>query len=242
VSFAQQSDTVASGIPPYATVLFDLDGTLTDPLDGIANALNYAMERLGRPPVDRATVELLIGPPYTEGYVTVLGMTPAEAEETIAVYREYYAVAGMLENEVYAGIPELLLALADAGISCGVATSKPEVFAEQILDHFGLADRFTVIAGASLDGGRSRKADVIAHAVSLLGAARPGRTVMIGDRRHDVEGAAEHGIECIGVLWGYGSADELTEAGAVTLAKTPHDLGGLLLGDVLLGDVLLGDG
>jgi phosphoglycolate phosphatase len=230
VSVAQQSETVASGIPPYATVLFDLDGTLTDPLDGIANALAYAMERLGRPPVDRATVAQLIGPPYTEGYVTVLGMTPAEAEETIAVYREYYADAGMLENEVYAGIPELLRELSGAGVACGVATSKPEVFAEQILDHFGLADRFTVIAGASLDGGRSRKADVIAHAVALLGAERPGRTVMIGDRRHDVVGAAEHGLDCIGVLWGYGSAEELTTAGAAALAATPTALGDVLLG------------
>ncbi|MDQ1702470.1 MAG: phosphoglycolate phosphatase [Frankiaceae bacterium] len=225
-------DTVASGIPPYATVLFDLDGTLTDPLDGIANALAYALDRLGRPPVDRATVARLIGPPYTDGYVNVLGMTPAEAEETIAVYREYFSERGLFENTVYDGIPALLQQLSDAGVRCGLATSKPETFAERIVEHFGL--RLDVVAGATLDGVRSRKGDVIAEAVRRLGGGDPARVdttrmVMVGDRSHDVVGATEHGLPCIGVLWGYGDADELFGAGAAAVVATPADLTKLLL-------------
>jgi len=223
------TDTVASGSPPYATVLFDLDGTLTDPFEGIANSLAYALDRLGRPPVDRATVARLIGPPYTEGYVQVLGMTPSDAEETIAVYREYFSERGIFENTVYDGIPALLTRLTEAGVRCAVATSKPETYAVRIIEHFALP--VDVVTGASLDGVLSRKGDVIAEAVRRLATTGDGvgRTVMVGDRSHDVVGAAEHGIPCIGVLWGYGSAAELTDAGAVALAATPAELADLLL-------------
>ncbi|MCU1675474.1 MAG: putative phosphatase [Frankiales bacterium] len=222
-------DTVASGIPPYATVLFDLDGTLTDPLDGIANSLAYALDKLGRPAVDRATVSRLIGPPYTEGYRTILGMTAAEAEETIAVYREYFTDRGLFENTVYDGIPQVLRSLRAAGVRCAVATSKPQVFAARILEHFGLAGEFAFIAGATLDGVRSHKSDVVAHALSGLGDADPAGAVMVGDRSHDVLGAAAHGVACIGVLWGYGDEAELRDAGAVEVAASPADLAALLL-------------
>ena len=221
-------NTVASGIPPYATVVFDLDGTLSDPLDGVANALAYALDKLGRPPISRATVTQLIGPPGTEGYVRVLGMTPAEAEETIAVYREYYTDRGLFENSLYDGIPELLTQLADAGVRCAVATSKPAVYAERIIDHFGLHDAFTFVGGASLDGKRSLKADVVAHTMAALGDPDPATAVMIGDRSHDVIGAAAHGLVCIGALWGYGSEDELVTAGAIAVTESPKALSLLL--------------
>jgi phosphoglycolate phosphatase len=221
-------DTVASGIPPYATVLFDLDGTLTDPLDGIANALAYALDKLGRPPVDRVTVARLIGPPYTDGYVRILGMTPAEAEETIAVYREYYTDRGLFENSLYDGILELLTGLADAGVRCAVATSKPTVYADRIIDHFGLRDLVAFVGGATLDGKRSLKADVVAHALAELGDPARASTVMVGDRHHDVIGAAAHGIGCIGALWGYGTEAELVDAGAIAVAESPKALSLLL--------------
>ncbi len=209
-------------------MLFDLDGTLTDPLDGIANSLAYALERLGRPPVDRATVARLIGPPITEGYMRVLGMTTAQAEETLVLYRQYFSERGLYENVLYDGILELLRQLAHAGVRCAVATSKADVYAERIIEHFGMAMSFEFVGGSSLDRVRSTKADVIQHTMRTIGAD-PITTVMVGDRSHDVVGAAEHGLPCIGVLWGYGSARELRDAGALAVAATPAELARLLL-------------
>ena len=161
--------------------------------------------------------------------MTFYGMTAAEAERAIALTREYFVPKGMFENELYAGVPELLDATRRAGCVNVMATSKPEPFARQIAAHFGIDTRFELISGSSLDGSRTTKAEVIGHALRTLGIT-PEEAVMIGDRRHDIYGAHANGLEAIGVLYGYGSREELTAAGAAVLAETVEELHKLLLG------------
>ncbi len=205
----------------YKTLLFDLDGTLTDPYLGITNSVLYALERFGITGQSREQLKAFIGPPLIHSFMHFYGMSEGDARRAVALYREYYVERGMLENSVYAGIPEALAALRAAGYTLQVATSKPEVFAEEILRHFDLAKYFARIAGASLDETRVNKGDVIAYA---LAGGYEGRALMIGDREHDVIGARENGLDCMGVLYGFGSREELLAAGAVSLAPTPQDI------------------
>jgi phosphoglycolate phosphatase len=203
-------------------VLLDLDGTLTDSAPGIVACLRYALAGMGRPLPADDEVRRHLGPPLRVTFTEHYGMSDDEAVLAIDLYRERYHDVGLFENAVYPGIEAMLDALA-ARSTLAVATSKPTVSARRILEHFGLLDRFTVVAGADLDGGRESKAAVVAHALDLLGA--DGRdAVMVGDREHDVLGAAVHGIPAIGVLWGYGDADELRAAGAAALAEQPQDV------------------
>lgn len=209
-------------------VLFDLDGTLTDPAEGIIGGVRHALVSAGLPIPDRATLESFIGPPLIGRFMEVCGVTEEQARGLLAAYRDYFVPRGMFENRPYPDTAAMLDAVRAAGMTCAVATSKPEPFAVRILDHFGLSGRFACICGSTLDETRTGKDEIIAYALSRL-AASPEEAVMVGDRRYDVEGAAKCGLPCIGVLYGYGSRAELCAAGAAALADSPGRLAGLLI-------------
>ena len=215
---------------PPEIVLFDLDGTLTDAAPGIVNGIRLVLNHFGIEQPDETTMRSYLGPPLAVTWREHYDFTDDQVAEGLGVYREYYHDVGMFENEVFDGIPELLTLLNSSGITLATATSKPDYSATRIIEHFGLADHFAFIGAANLEGTRDSKALVIEHTLEQLQAnAQTHRILMVGDRHHDVHGAREHGIDTIGVLWGYGSADELTHAGAVTLVERPRELGEQLL-------------
>lgn len=210
-------------------VLFDLDGTLTDPALGITNSIMYALREMGAEVPPRESLYRFIGPPLTEAFGEFF---PKErVQEAIDTYRVYFRTKGMFENTVYDGIPELLRELKERGIPTAVATSKPEEFAVTILKHFGLADYFTVIGGADMEGLRGEKPQVMTYVLDRLGVPPENRRacLMVGDRKFDMEGAAAFGMTGIGVTWGYGSSEELFSAGALLTADTPEELLALIL-------------
>ena len=187
-------------------VIFDLDGTLTDSADGIVASFRHALAAIGAEVPEGDLTGRIVGPPM---HVTLTGLGLGErADEAIAAYRADYTSRGWAMNSLFDGIPQLLSDLRTAGVRLAVATSKAEPTARRIIEHFELADYFDVIAGASVDGSRSSKADVVAHALGQLHPL-PDRVLMVGDRAHDVEGAAEHGIDTVVVGWGYGATDFL---------------------------------
>ena len=209
--------------------LFDLDGTLTEPGEGITNSVMYALKKFGIHEADRSALYPFIGPPLLDSFQKFYHMDVQQAEQAVAAYREYFSEKGLFENRVYDGIPELLQALRDAGKILVLATSKPEVFALRILDKFDLAKYFHHFGAASLDSSRSQKADVIRHALHLCGDPDLSTVAMIGDRYHDICGAKENGLQSIGVLYGYGDRPELEQAGADAIADTVEQLRELLL-------------
>ncbi len=204
-------------------MLFDLDGTLTNPEAGITNCIRHALYELGHEHDPRDDLRWCIGPPL-RGSLSQLPATDdsQRIEDALSLYRERFSDVGLLENEVYEGIPEALKELKAAGVALFVATSKPQIYAIRILQAFGLAPFLHRIVGSELDGTREAKADVIAQVLSE--GAVTGRPLMVGDRSHDVIGARENGLDCLGVLYGFGSRDELVEAGAVDLCDTPREL------------------
>ena len=208
----------------YDIILFDLDGTLTDPGIGITNSVAHALAHWNIEVADRAELYKFIGPPLSDSFMRYYGFSEEDAIHAIAVYREYFSVKGLYENEVYPGIPELLSALKAAGKTVVLATSKPEGFAVEILRHFGLYDYFDIIAGASMDESRNKKADVIAYAISQMKNPDLSRMIMIGDREHDILGAKQIGIDSIGVLYGYGDRAEHEKAGATYIAEKVEDI------------------
>lgn len=203
------------------TILFDLDGTLTDSGEGIINCVIYALERFGLPIPDREELRYFVGPPLHESFVKQ-GVPPERADEAVAVYRERYVPTGMFENTPYPGVRELLETLRAEGHTLYVASSKPEWMCVDILKHFGLDGYFHQICGASMDTSRTNKDAVIAYLLGLSGAS--GNMLMIGDTRFDVLGAKAHGIPTIGVSWGYGSVEEMEAAGAAAIAYTMEQL------------------
>lgn len=211
----------------YNTILFDLDGTLTDPAEGITNSVAYALERYGIAVEDKRSLNCFIGPSLNDSFMKYYGFTPERAMEAIWVYREYFRDKGIFENEVYEGIPELLEKIKKSGRKIVLATSKPEEFAVRILEHFDLAKYFDVVAGASMDEKRNKKGDVIKYAMEK-GGFTAEEAVMIGDREHDIFGARENGIPSIGVLYGYGDREELERAGADMIADRVADISELL--------------
>ena len=213
----------------YKHILFDLDGTLTDPALGITNSIMYALRKQGIAPPDRRRLYCCIGPPLMDAFMEMWGFSREKAAQALSDYREYFSKNGLYQNEVYAGIPELLKALTQNGSKLYLATSKPEIFAKKILTHFDLAQYFTFIAGNTLSEGRPKKYDVIKYLMEQCPEITPQNSVMIGDRKYDVAGAHEAGICCIGVLFGYGSYEELQEAGAENIAQTVPALTSLLL-------------
>lgn len=207
----------------YQTIFFDLDGTLTASGPGIARSVAYALSKWNIKVEDYSELYAFVGPPLAESFVKYYGFTPEQCKKGIEYYREYYVGKGMFENTVYPGIGELAACLKDAGRKLVVATSKPEQYAVQIMEHFGLAQYFDRIAGASMDENRVEKADVLRYAIEA-GGYDPSRAVMVGDRENDVRGARENGLPCIGVLYGYGSREELVKAGAAQIAATVEEL------------------
>ncbi|MFP3714181.1 HAD hydrolase-like protein [Puerhibacterium sp. TATVAM-FAB25] len=201
---------------PAPLVLLDLDGTLTDSAPGITASVAHAYTSLGLPVPDAATLRSFVGPPITDSFPRH-GVPAERVQEAIAAYRARFAESGMWENSVFDGVPEALRELRAAGCVLAVATSKPEVFARPITERFGLAALVDGVFGAPLDES-STKADVIAAALATLGrTAGDAPMVMVGDREHDVHGAAAHGIDCLGVSWGYAGPGELAAAGAVAV-------------------------
>lgn len=216
----------------YKNILFDLDGTLTDPGIGITNSVAYALKKYNIQVGDRSELYKFIGPPLHESFEHYYGFLEEEAFKAVDYYREYYSDKGIFENRVYEGIPQLLKDLKDAGKTLVVATSKPEVFAKQILEHFGLDSYFDYVAGSNLDGSRTKKEEVIRYALdscNIFTKEQMAETIMIGDRKHDVLGAGKVSIDSIGVLFGYGDKEELEEAGATYIAETVKMLSSLLL-------------
>ena len=207
-------------------LLFDLDGTLTDPGEGIINCAILALEHFGLPVPDRQTLGIFVGPPLRDTFMQ-FGVRSEDVEEAVRVFRSRYLTVGKFENTPYPGIHSLLDSLKKMGIRLFVATSKPEVTALEILKKFDLFDYFEDVCGALLDGTRDSKADVIAHLLSRLEGL--DRVIMIGDTAYDVEGAAKHNIPTIGVAWGYGSVEEMRAAGAIAIAENTEDLQKLIL-------------
>jgi phosphoglycolate phosphatase-like HAD superfamily hydrolase len=213
-------DTAAATRPQL--VIFDLDGTLTDSAQGIVSSFRHALDEVGAEIPDGDLAGRLVGPPMHQ---TLTAMGLKDPDGAIAAYRADYSTRGWAMNALFDGIPQLLTDLRAAGVRLAVATSKAEPTAQRILEHFGLDQHFEVIAGASLDGVRATKAEVVAHALAAL-EPLPDRVVMVGDRAHDVEGAAAHGIATVVVDWGYGAADfaEPTGVAAVAHVATVDDL------------------
>ena len=208
-------------------ILFDLDGTLTDPAEGITNSLMHAQRRLNLPVSRREDLYVFIGPPLIESFMGEWNLTREESERALVYYREYFSDRGMFENIPYPGIADCLADLKAAGGRLFVATSKPEPLSVRILEHFGLLGYFEAVIGSTMDGQRTKKGEVIRYALEQF-RLDPADTVMVGDRKHDVIGAKENGIPCAGVLFGYGSREELETAGAAALAEDVAALTALL--------------
>lgn len=212
----------------YDWLLFDLDGTLTDPFEGITRSVEYALNAFGITVADRRELASFIGPPLVESLTEQFGFTMEDAVAAVAKYREYFSVKGLYENELFEGIPELLRDCREAGYKISMATSKPTHYARIIAEHFDIARYFDAIHGSSLDGSRITKSSVVAEVVEEE-RLDPARALMIGDRRHDVEGAGKHGIRTVGVLYGYGTLEEHTAAGAAYIVKDISELRQLLI-------------
>jgi phosphoglycolate phosphatase len=208
------------------TILLDLDGTLTDPREGITRCIQYALARLDRPVPEQDALLGCIGPPLHESFVDLLDGDRVLADRAVALYRERFGEVGLFENALYPGILDALDTLAEQGRRLFVATSKPTVYARRIVAHFGLDRRLDDVFGSELDGRRTDKSELLAHVLESTGSA-PRRTMMVGDRRHDVAGALANGLYPVGVLWGYGSRRELQGAGAADLLRSPGELAGL---------------
>lgn len=208
----------------YETALFDLDGTLIDSGLGITNSVAYSLKKFGIKVSDKTILYPFIGPPLHESYEKFYGFSKEKAKTAVEYYREYYRETGIFENQIYEGIEELLKKLHGRGKSLIVATSKPQLFAERILKHLNLAKYFTCITGANMDGTMTKKAEVISCALKTAGVSDFSSAVMIGDRKHDILGAKEVGIDSIGVLFGYGDYEELKNAGADYIVKKAEEI------------------
>ena len=211
-------------------VLFDLDGTLTNSELGILNCVQYALEKMGIHEPDRQKLLPFIGPPLQDTFRDMFAMSDEDARQATAFYRERYSPIGKFECSVYPGVEEMLRALKDSGRKLILATSKPTGFATDILEHFKLASYFDFIGGATLDGSRSTKEDVIGYVLESGMVSDREDLVMVGDTKFDVTGAAYFGIPTIAVTYGFGPAEELIEAGAAVLVDSASEITGILLG------------
>lgn len=207
-------------------IYFDLDGTLTDPFEGISKSIVFALQRLGEPEPDHDVLRSCIGPPLLASFESLVGED--RARDALTFYRERFGDVGWQENVPYPGIRDVLQELRDAGRTLYVATSKPGVFAEKILAHFELDKYFAGVFGSELDGRRSNKIELLEHALAVNAS---DAAVMVGDREHDVIGALRNNMHIIAVTYGYGTEEELRNAGAEQIASSPADLGTLLMGN-----------
>lgn len=208
----------------YSYCLFDLDGTLTDPAIGITNSVMHALEKYDIHVEDRSELYPFIGPPLDYSFKTFYGFSDEQAQQAIKYYREYFSVTGLFENKVYDGIPEMLEALKEKGVKIALATSKPYEFSIKILKHFDLYKYFDFFGAATMDGRISKKADVISHLLDEMDAGSKAGILMVGDRFHDIEGAKANELKSAGVLWGYGSKEELQNAGAEYILAEPWEI------------------
>lgn len=210
-------------------ILFDLDGTLTDPGEGITNSVQYSLKKYGIEVQDKTELYKFIGPPLFESYMKYYGFSKEKATEAVGFYREYFRDIGIFENRVYKGIPELLRKLNSKGKKVILATSKPEEFAKRILKHFNLQNYFYFVAGATMSETRTKKAEVISYILEQLKIKDTQNAVMIGDREMDINGAHALNIEAIGVLYGYGTKEELQNAKADMIAENVKNLESILI-------------
>lgn len=208
----------------YQTILFDLDGTLTDPGVGITKSVEYALNRYGITVQDRSSLYPFIGPPLVDSFMKFYGFSKEQALEAVEVYREYFRVKGLFENEVYPGVREMLSALKQSGKTLLVASSKPEEFVLTILKHFDLVPYFDFVGGASMDEVRSKKDDVLRYVLQQAHVTDPATALMVGDRKFDVEGAHTFGLDAMAVTYGYGSEEELRGAKPEYLVHTPQEI------------------
>lgn len=212
----------------YTYLLMDLDGTVTDPMEGITRGVQYALASLGVDVQDRRLLCPFIGPPLKASFQEFYHLNEEDTTRAIAKYREYFSTQGIFENEMYEGMEAFLQTQQAAGKQLVLATSKPEPFALRILDYFQLTPYFTFVGGSSLDNGRTEKEEVIRYILDSLAISDLSSAIMIGDRKFDIEGAHANGLQAIGVLYGYGSREELERAGADYLAADLAELSRLV--------------
>ncbi len=205
-------------------VLFDLDGTLTDSQEGIMNSIEYMLAYYGISVENRSRLRPWLGPPLKDSLMKYYGFDEKKALEGVEIYREYFDRQGIFENRVYPGVPWMLECLKGRGYFLALATSKPETAAKRVLEHFHLVRYFDFVGGATLDDRRVNKADVIRYVLQACNVIEPEKAIMVGDREHDVYGARKNGLETIGVLYGYGSNEELERAGAEYIAEKAEDI------------------
>ncbi len=210
----------------HNTVLFDLDGTITDSGAGIMHGMEIVLDHYGLPVPDRQALRVVVGPPLRSSFLR-FGIRPEQAEEALVLYRKFYVAQGWLENAVYPGMAQVLKTLKEHGCRVYIATSKPERMAQHILEHFGLAQYFDLICGATEDGSRDCKEDVIRYLLEQI--PHDDSMIMVGDTHYDVQGAAAFGIQTVGVDWGYGESEDMRKAGAVEIAKDAAQLLQLLI-------------
>lgn len=213
----------------YKVILFDLDGTISNPKEGITKSVQYALQKLGREEPDLDKLERFIGPPLHESFPTYYGFNQETTNQAIALYRERFKQFGMFENELYPPITALLNSLREKGFLLIVATSKPTVFAEEILKYFQIDQYFAHIVGSNLDGTRSSKTEIIQYILALYPSNQLQDFVMIGDREHDIIGANNAGIHSIGVTYGYGSYEELTKVNPTLIVENISQLKDILI-------------
>ncbi len=213
----------------YNYVFLDLDGTLTDPAEGITNSVAYSLTHYGITVENKKELECFIGPPLYASYEKYYGFSHDKAIEAVEKYREYFSNKGIFENRLYDGTKEFLGKLKKEGKKIILATSKPEVYAVRILEHFDILKYFDETVGSLLSGERVNKSDVIKEALKRIGNPPLENCIMIGDRSHDIIGAKENGMDCIGVLYGYGSVKELQEAGADFIVKNYSEAQNIIL-------------
>lgn len=215
---------MSGGDKMYTTFLFDLDGTLTDPKEGIINSVLFALRKMGIDEPNPNDLDSFIGPPIQHSFADRYGMNEKQVEQAVMYFREYMQQSGLFENKVYEGIPDILQELKDEGMRLFIATSKLTVFAKQVVEHFQLTHFFEEIVGSNLDGTRIKKDEIIEHILHTNKGLQKEEIVMVGDRKYDIIGANCNGIDSIGLLYGYGSEGELKEAGATHIVKHVEEL------------------
>lgn len=212
-------------------ILFDLDGTITEPKEGITKGMRYALNYLGIKDVSLESLEKYIGPPLSETFEIGFGFDKKKTDEAIKKYREYFSEIGIFENALYDGVKEMFSELKQDGKVLIIATSKPQVFAKRIVEHFDVDKYLTFVAGSELDGSRNSKAEVIDYALKKNNITDINDVIMVGDRKHDIIGAKKNNMKSIGVTFGYGSREELKEAGADYIVDNINELKEMLLKD-----------
>lgn len=208
----------------YTHVFIDLDGTVVNSAHGVTSSVAYALQKSGVTPPPIEALTCFIGPPLLWSFANFYGMSEEESKRAVEYYREFYSSGGIYDCLVYDGLEELLRELNERGIKCVLATSKPHVYANAILENKGLSKYFCFVSGPEFDGTRDAKSEVIAYAMEQLKLSDPSKILMVGDRAHDTEGAAANGVDAVGVLWGFGDAEELLSTGAKAVFDRPKDL------------------